>query len=82
MPLPKDGLIPWKTGDELAWIELHEEDSRTTIYGPTYEEIQELCEKHELDFGKIMLLVRTKRPNITGLLIHGPTMRGEVEEKQ
>ena len=82
MPLPKDGLIPWETGGELVWLEMHEEDSRTILYNPTVEEIEPLCRAHGIDFQEVMELIRTKRPDISGLLIHAPTVRDGYKEKQ
>lgn len=69
-----DGIIAIKKG-VLAYLELHEHDYRETIYQPTEHEIHDFCEKHNLNFEKLMSLIQSRPQDIIAFLVIGDKFR-------
>ena len=70
------GLLPVRGGD-LTFIEVHDTDGREVFYGPTREDIEDICRKYRLDEDKVMEIIRTRRPDIHAFVFVAPIMRGE-----
>lgn len=52
----------------IAWIEVHEKDSREIFYEPTYEDIEKICVQYDFPFEETLKIVRERRPDAQGFL--------------
>lgn len=72
------GVSLWSPGGDtetgLAWVEVHEPDSREVVYHPTRQEIEDLCSRYDLDTAAILALLPVD-PSTHGLLIQADKHR-------
>ena len=66
--IEETGYLYLKRG-MIGYIEFHDEDTRTTIYEPTEEEIERACREHDVNYNALMKVIRNRHPEVHAILI-------------
>ena len=74
MPFKDNGYIEVRP-TELAWIEIHDADTRETIYEPTVEDIIDVCKRYGFDVEKTLDIIRKRNKDVYGILFDAEIYR-------
>lgn len=76
------GMIEWPRKSALAWFEIHDHDTREVIYEPDMDEIQDACNRYDLDYDMIAEAIATKAGTISGFLIVAEKHREFLQKEE
>lgn len=66
---------PEKPDQLLAWIEVHESDSKEIVYAPTARDLEDISIRHDFDHLTLMQAIENKRSNVSAFIIDAPVFR-------